>query len=190
MFPNATPEMHLEACKILIEKLPVEPINYRSVLYRSLDRPPRLITVNDFRFVWLAQLDRIRDQIEALKLLDIHPNYGEYSHQYKIPRRSSHETKIKKHSRENEDKGIPPLLCTGCGRKGHAVATCFFRSSPYHNETATPFLKSAGGKKLLAVDPDAVYIPSERGQTFILFLLVELRCHNNGYTSRGKETKR
>jgi hypothetical protein len=95
MFPNATPEMHLEACKILIEKLPVEPINYRSVLYRSLDRPPRLITVNDFRFVWLAQLDRIRDQIEALKLVDIHPNYGEYSHQYKIPRRSSHEKKSK-----------------------------------------------------------------------------------------------
>jgi hypothetical protein len=32
-------------------------------------------------------------------------------------------------------------------------------------KTATPFLKSAGGKKLLAVDPDAMYIPSERGQT-------------------------
>jgi hypothetical protein len=66
------------------------------------------------------------------------------------------------------------------------------RAIPYYNETATPFLKSAGGKKLLAVDLDAMYIPIERGQTssFILFLLVELRCHNNGYNSRGKETKR
>jgi hypothetical protein len=45
------------------------------------------------------------------------------------------------------------------------VATCFFRASPCYNETATPFLKSAGGKKLLAVDPDAMYISSERGQT-------------------------
>jgi hypothetical protein len=59
MFPNATPEIQLEASKILIEKLPVEPVNYRGVLHRSLDRPPSLITVNDFRFVWLAQLDRI-----------------------------------------------------------------------------------------------------------------------------------
>jgi hypothetical protein len=67
MFPNATAEMQLEATKILIEKLPLEPVNYRGVLHRTLDRPPRLITVNDFRFVWLAQLDRIRDQIEALR---------------------------------------------------------------------------------------------------------------------------
>jgi hypothetical protein len=30
------------------------------------------------------------------------------------------------------------------------------RAIPYYNETATPFLKSAGGKKLLAVDLDAM----------------------------------
>jgi hypothetical protein len=51
MFPNATAEMQLEAANILIEKLPVEPVNYRGVLHRILDRPPRLITVDDFRFV-------------------------------------------------------------------------------------------------------------------------------------------
>jgi hypothetical protein len=117
MFPNATAEVQLEATKILIEKLPFEPVNYRGVLHRPLDRTPRLITVNDFRFVWLAQLDRIRDQIEALKLLDIHPSYGEYSHQFKVVRRPPQETKIRKRPRDNEDKGIPPLLCTGCGRK-------------------------------------------------------------------------
>jgi hypothetical protein len=54
MFPNATHEMRLKATKILIEKLPLEPVNYRVVLHHTLDRPPRLITVNDFRFVWLA----------------------------------------------------------------------------------------------------------------------------------------
>jgi hypothetical protein len=154
--------MQLEATKILIEKLPLEPVNFRGVLHRPLDRTPRLITVNDFRFVWLAQLDRIRDQIEALKLLDIHPSYGEYSHQYKVVRHPPQETKIKKRPRDNEDKGIPPLLCTGCGRKGHAVATCFFRASPYYNETATPFLKSAGGKKLLAVNPINILIKVRR----------------------------
>jgi hypothetical protein len=38
MFPNATPEMQLEATKILTEKLPVEPVNYRKFLHRNLDR--------------------------------------------------------------------------------------------------------------------------------------------------------
>jgi hypothetical protein len=121
-FPNATPDMELHATKILVDKLPVEPVNFRSVLHHYLDRTPRLITVDDFRFVWLAQLDRIRDQIEALKLLDVHPQFGEYSRQIKVPRRSSQERKIKKSPRENEETGIPPLLCTGCGRRGHAVA--------------------------------------------------------------------
>jgi hypothetical protein len=117
----------------------------------SLDRTPRLITVDDFRFVWLAQLDRVRDPIEALKVLDVHPQFGEYSRQIKVPRRSSEETKIKNRPRDNEETGIPSILCTGCGRKGHAVKICFFCASPYFNETSTPFLKSAGGKKLLAI---------------------------------------
>ena len=81
--------MELQATKILIDKFPVEPVNFRSVLHRYLDRTPRLLTVDDFRFVWLAQLDRIRDQIEALKLLDVHPQFGEYSRQIKVTRRSS-----------------------------------------------------------------------------------------------------
>jgi hypothetical protein len=103
-----------------------------------LTRPPRLITVKDFRFFWLAQLDRIRDQIEALKLLDIHPTFGEYSHQFKVARRPSQKTIIKKRPRENEDKGIPPLLCTGCGRKSHVVAACFFRASPKEDCNTLP----------------------------------------------------
>jgi hypothetical protein len=69
-FPNATADMELQATKILIDKLPVEPVIFRSVLHCYLDRTPGLITVDDFRFVWLAQLDRIRDQIEALTLLE------------------------------------------------------------------------------------------------------------------------
>jgi hypothetical protein len=43
IFPNATAEMQLEATEILIEKLPFEPVNYRGVLHRPLDRTPRLI---------------------------------------------------------------------------------------------------------------------------------------------------
>jgi hypothetical protein len=73
MFPNTTTEMQLQATKILIEKLPVESVNFRVVLHLTLDRSSRLIIVEDFRFVWLAQLDRVRDSIEALKFVDVHP---------------------------------------------------------------------------------------------------------------------
>ena len=43
--PDATSALQLQATKILIEKLPVKPINWRAVLHRSLDNTtPRLIT--------------------------------------------------------------------------------------------------------------------------------------------------
>ena len=43
-FPDATPALQLQATKILIDKLPVEPINWRAVLQRSLNNTtPRLI---------------------------------------------------------------------------------------------------------------------------------------------------
>ena len=51
-FPDATSALQLQATKILIEKLPVGPINWRAVLHRSLDNmTPRLITIEDFRSV-------------------------------------------------------------------------------------------------------------------------------------------
>ena len=60
-FPDATPAMQLQATNILVNKLPAEPINWRAVLHRPLDMTPRLITIKDFRFVWLAQLARVRE---------------------------------------------------------------------------------------------------------------------------------
>ena len=54
-FHDVTPALQLQANKILIDKLPVETINWRAVLQRSLhNTTPRLITIEDFRFVWLA----------------------------------------------------------------------------------------------------------------------------------------
>jgi hypothetical protein len=79
-FPSQPENMQLEACKILIGKLPADPVNWRPVLkQRILGETPRLITVDDFRFVWLKQLSLIRERVEANKLLDIHPSYGPYS---------------------------------------------------------------------------------------------------------------
>jgi hypothetical protein len=55
-------------------------VNWRLVLkQRILGEAPRLITVDDFRFVWLKQLSLIRERVEANKLLDIHTSYGPYS---------------------------------------------------------------------------------------------------------------
>ena len=125
----------------LIDKLPVEPINWRAVLQRSLNSiTPRLITIEDFRFVWLAQLAKLRESIDALRFIDVSPLYGDHSRQIKAPPRSSLD-KIKKCPREDEqsvqsDKFERPL-CTGCGRLGHFVATCFYTTSPYFKSTQT-----------------------------------------------------
>ena len=65
-YPDATSALQLQATKILIDKLPVEPINWRAVLRRSLkNTTPRLITIEDFRFVWLAQLAKLRESIDV-----------------------------------------------------------------------------------------------------------------------------
>jgi hypothetical protein len=48
-FLDQPENMQLEACKILIGKLPVDPVNWRLVLkQRILGETPRLITVDDF----------------------------------------------------------------------------------------------------------------------------------------------
>ena len=144
-----TSALQLQATKILIDKLPVEPINWRAVLQRSLNNTiPRLITIEDFRFVWLAQLAKLRESIDALQFIDVFPLYGDHSRQIKAPPRSSLD-KIKKRPREDEqsvqsdksDKYERPL-CTGCGRLGHFVATCFYSSSPYYNSTDVPYINS------------------------------------------------
>ena len=159
-FPDATPAMHLTAAKILIDKLPAEPVNWRAVLHRNLDMTPRLITVDDFRFVWMAQLNKLREAIDALKIVDVHPNYGDHSRQIKTLHRSVPETKFKKRPRSNEESAVP-LICTGCGRGGHIVSTCRFRTSPFWNTTNKPFLESKGGREMLKKHPNATWIPRE-----------------------------
>ena len=163
-FPEVSAAMQLTATKILIDKLPAEPINWRSVLYRTLDRTPRLITVDDFRFVWRAQLRKLREAIDALRFVDVHPTYGDHSRQIKNSNRPPQEPRIKKRQREDEkpEQSDKPH-CTGCGRLGHLVATCRFGSSPYFNSTEKPFLQSEGGKDLLKIDPKATFIPNAYG---------------------------
>jgi hypothetical protein len=60
-FPDATPEQHLRAVKILTSRLPELPINWRIILSQLRNGAEvNLATVNGFRVTWLAQLDRAR----------------------------------------------------------------------------------------------------------------------------------
>ena len=157
--------MQLIATKILIDKLPAEPINWR--LYRTLNRTPRLITVDDFWFVWRAQLRKLREAIDALRFVDVHPTSGHHSHQIKNSNRPPQEPRIKKRQREDEkpEQSDRPH-CTGCGRLGHFVATCRFNSSPYFNSTEKSFLQSEGGKDLSKIDLKAMCIPNAYGVSY------------------------
>jgi hypothetical protein len=132
-FPDQPENMQLKACKILIGKLPVDPVNWRLDLkQRILGETP----VDDFRFVWLQQLSLIREQVEANKLLDIHPSYGPYSRN--MPPQSVTNPQSKKRKIE-ETQPPQKSKCTGCGRGGHLVDTCRFTASPFYNSTNTPY---------------------------------------------------
>ena len=58
-FPDKTKEMELVATKLLISRLPDQPINWQSILFRDIGnrKVGSIETVSDFRFIWLAQLD-------------------------------------------------------------------------------------------------------------------------------------
>ena len=194
------PALQLQATKILIDKLPVEPINWRAVLQRSLNSTtPRFITIEDFRFVWLAQFAKLRESIDALRFIDVSPLYRDHSRQIKAPPRISLD-KIKKRPREDEqsvqsDKSDRPL-CTGCGKVGHLVATCFYTSSPYFNSTDAPYINSEGHKQLMKVDPEAKFIPtSPRPPTsssffFVVIFDFKICQFNSRCDTKREETQR
>jgi hypothetical protein len=58
-FPDATPELHLRAVKVLISRLPELPINWRIILTRTINGAEvNFTTVTGFRLTGLAQLAR------------------------------------------------------------------------------------------------------------------------------------
>jgi hypothetical protein len=143
--------MQLEACKILIGKLPVDPVNKRLVLKQCIQREtPRLITVDDYRFVWLKQLSLIRERVKANELLHIHPSYGQYYRN--IPPQSVSNPQPKK-SKIEQTQPPQKSKCTGCGRGGHMVDTCRFTASPFYNSTTTKYLESKSGREMLKKHP-------------------------------------
>jgi hypothetical protein len=175
-FPNTTPEMQLSASKLLISRLPENPVNWRAVLFRPYNgHEISILTVEDFCVTWLAQLRKVRDSITDISQLGMRVNYEPPSKQLSFDsfkKRSHSEVdtpvipfkakKLVSNKSESPFKKIKSdLLCTGCGRLGHIFQTCRFVKSLFFNNSDTiPYVGSAGHALLQDKHPGATSIPS------------------------------
>ena len=157
-FPDATPEMHLKAVKILISRLPEQPINWRAILSRKINgKDVNLKTVDGFRLTWLAQLAKARSVREHAMEFGYEVNYTASTRYMKDP-------PIKKKLAYDQFKGptttdVEKTSCTGCGRDNHSVAKCRFKKSHFFNYSSAAFIGLEAHKALLAKHPNATVIP-------------------------------
>jgi hypothetical protein len=147
-FPEATPQEHLRAVKILTSRLPKQPYNYRAMLSRPIDgKEVSLTTVNGFRFTWLAQLAKARCVKEHAEEFGFTVLYTTYT-------RNTGERPIKKKVSIDETphasaKAPATVQCTGCGNDYHIVDTCRFKGRPFFNMTPYPYTTSTAHKALI-----------------------------------------
>ena len=68
-FPDKSKEMELLATRLLFSRLPDQPINWQSILYRDIGNRKVLAieTVSDFHFIWLAQLECLRNKAQNMR---------------------------------------------------------------------------------------------------------------------------
>jgi hypothetical protein len=129
--PEVTLDEQREAEKVLVKRIPDTPVNWRGILLRPIEGSiPKLTTVNKFRFVWLAQLKQCREMIETVSLFGVTCTYSPSSRQITTTSKKE-EPASKKRSLSPDD--TKSSLCDGCGRSGHASATCYFKNSKYYN---------------------------------------------------------
>ena len=163
-FPDATPEMHLKAVKILTSRLPEQPINWRAILSRKINgKDVNLKTINGFRLTWLAQLAKARSVREHAMEFGYEVNYTANTRYMKDPpiRKKLAYNQTKSPTSTNAEK----ISCTGCGRDYHSVTKCRFKQSQFFNHLPVAFKDSEAHKALLAKHPNASVIPfSENAQ--------------------------
>jgi hypothetical protein len=156
--PDATPEMHLKAVKILTSRLPEQPMNWRAILSRKINgKDVNLKTVNGFRLTWLAQLAKARSVREHAMKFGYEVNYTANTRYMKDPR-----FKKKLPYYRIESPTIPNVKktpCTGCGRDNYSVTKCRFKKSPFFNHSPVAFKNSEAYKTLLEKHPKASVIP-------------------------------
>ena len=157
-FPDATPEMHLKAVKILISRLPEQPINWRAILSRKINgKDVNLKTVNGFRLTWLAQLAKARSVREHVMEFGYEVNYTANTRYMKDP---PIKKKLAYYQIESPTTiEIQNASCTGCGRDNHSVTKCRLKNSPFFNHLPVAFKGSEAHETLLAEHPNASVIP-------------------------------
>ena len=78
--------MHLKAVKILISRLPEQPINWRAILSRNINgKDVNLKIINGFRLTWLAQLAKARSVREHAMEFGYEVNYTTNTRYMKDP---------------------------------------------------------------------------------------------------------
>jgi hypothetical protein len=150
--------------QLLISRLPEQPINWQAILFREFGtRKEKIETVSDFRFVWKAQLERLRNQAQDMR--DIGWVLVGNENTKHIP-----DKPIRKRLYSSaSDQGQPvkvkkldvKLLCTGCGRPNHNVETCRFKNTKFFNSTQTPDKLSTTYAFLHHIYPTATVAPSQ-----------------------------
>ena len=163
-FPDVTKQMEYTAAKLLISRLPEQPINWQAILFREFGTRKVIIeTVSDFRFVWKAQLERLRNQAQDMR--DIGwvlvgnentkhiPDKPIRKRLYSSTSEQAQPVKVKKLDEK--------LLCTGCGRPNHNVETCRFKGTKFFNSTQTPYKLSTTYAFLRHIYPTATVAPSQ-----------------------------
>lgn len=157
--------------KILISRLPEQPVNWRSFLFREYDgRKIEILTVNDFRFAWRSQLQRLRNLTQDLRDMGISvagTDSTKFITDKPIQKRSAVLTPEQQPPRKS-NKAVPDLSCTGCGRTNHLVDTCQFGSSIFFNPIKVAYRDSAKFAEFRRIHPTATVVPSSKDSTGIV----------------------
>jgi hypothetical protein len=164
-FPDVTKEEDLKAANLLISRLPEQPVYYRTMCFRPFNSvKPVIETVEDFRSVWKAQLESIRDQAQDVRDVGwILQGTDQTKHLVdKLIRKRSSATISDPPLTQKSSKLVDNPLCTGCGRSNHTVDSCHFKSSPYYNATDKAYTASASYVELRRAYPTMTLAPSAK----------------------------
>ena len=164
-FPDVTKEEELKSANLLISRLPEQPINFRAICTRPFNGvKPIIETVEDFRFVWKAQMKRLRDQAQDMRDVGwILQGTDNTKHIIDKPiRKRPSVTHSEQPLQKKSVTSVTDQLCTGCGRNNHMVDSCHFTTSPYYNASNKAYTASAAYAELRRVYPTASFAPSNK----------------------------
>ena len=164
-FPDVTKEDELKAANLLISRLPEQPVNWRAICFRDFNGiKPVIETVEDFRFIWRAQLKRLRDRAQDMRDVGYILQGTDHTKHFadkpirKRPSPTHSEAPLQKKTAVSDTD----TLCTGCGRNNHIVSTCHFKTSPYYNATDKAYTASAAYVELRRDYPTTSLAPSAK----------------------------